>query len=299
MDGQRFDELTRRLAGGTSRRGVLRGAAGALAAALGLRARGTGAQQRKRPLCHATGDPKRPWVVIDVAEPAWETHFAHGDTAFANCCAEADCPAGHACCATAAGGTCADLTTTADCGACGAACTAAPANATPACSDGQCAFVCNQGYARCGDACVNTGTDVDNCGGCGVRCPVNEHCEAGRCVCGTLRDAGGTPISCYELHPDWPQPGTYCCPLSKVSTNPDGSPRSECLRVCNLAGNDVDYIDLGPGNVAYDCGGTPVCRDGAVPCQAPYDPTQTCPGHAVCCHPGTACDPATGACVRL
>ena len=52
------------------RRTLLRGAAAGLAGAVGLRAARAGAGQPKRPLCHATGDPASPWVVISVADPA-------------------------------------------------------------------------------------------------------------------------------------------------------------------------------------------------------------------------------------
>ena len=97
MDGQRFDQLAKALAGGTSRRGALRGAAGGLAAALGLGARGARARQAKQRLCHATGDPANPYVVINVAKPAWETHVAHGDTPHVDCCVDADCPGGGTC----------------------------------------------------------------------------------------------------------------------------------------------------------------------------------------------------------
>jgi hypothetical protein len=98
MDGQRFDQMARMLAGGLSRRAVLRGAAAGLAGAVGLRAGRVGAQQAKKPLCHATGDPANPWVVISVAEPAWQTHYDHGDHDYINCCADADCTTeGHTC----------------------------------------------------------------------------------------------------------------------------------------------------------------------------------------------------------
>ncbi len=97
MDGQRFDRMARRLAGGVSRRAVLRGAAAGLAAAAGLRAGRAGAGQTKKSLCHATGDPAHPWVVIDVAEPAWDSHVAHGDHAYVDCCADAECTAPATC----------------------------------------------------------------------------------------------------------------------------------------------------------------------------------------------------------
>src|SRR5215213_969450 len=91
MDGQHFDRMARRLATSASRRTVLRGLAAGLAGAAGLRALRAEAGQTKKPLCHATGDPAYPWVVISVAEPAWPTHYAHGDHAYDDCCADADC----------------------------------------------------------------------------------------------------------------------------------------------------------------------------------------------------------------
>lgn len=91
MDAQRFDDLTRTMASGATRRGVLRGLVGGMAAMLGLRTVGGHAQQAKQPLCHFTGNPENPFEVIEVAEPAWETHFGHGDHPFIDCCLDADC----------------------------------------------------------------------------------------------------------------------------------------------------------------------------------------------------------------
>ncbi len=83
-----------------------------------------------------------------------------------------------------------DLNTTANCGGCGAACSGN--NITPQCSGGSCeSGVCEsvsfyQGgvlvylnYADCNgnkrsDGCeTNIGSDVNNCGGCGVKCSTN------------------------------------------------------------------------------------------------------------------------------
>ncbi len=98
MDGHRFDDLTRALAGRPSRRGVLRALAGGAAVAVGGRATAARAGQAKRPLCHATGDPARPYEVIDVAEPAWEAHLAHGDAPYLDCCPGDACPGPHDAC---------------------------------------------------------------------------------------------------------------------------------------------------------------------------------------------------------
>jgi hypothetical protein len=118
MDDTRFDCLAKLLATRAGRRGLLCGASGGLAAALGLRVRGVGAGQTRRLLCHATGDPARPWEVIDVAEPAWQTGLARGDTPYHGCCADADCGAATPYCVA---GTCVACRVDADCpdpGAC-------------------------------------------------------------------------------------------------------------------------------------------------------------------------------------
>ena len=218
MDGQRFDDLTRVLAIGVSRRGVLRGMAGVLATALGLRTVRARAQQVKQPLCHATGDPANPYVVIEVAEPAWETHFGHGDTPYVDCCTDGDCGSGGACC----NGTCIDTTVDlSNCGGCGMACTTAVSNATATCAGGVCGFACTGSLTACGETCIDTGTNLANCGGCGVTCtpPANATatCTAGQC--GFVCKAG------YKRTED----GLGCtleCPCGSYATLVDGS------RVC-------------------------------------------------------------------
>ncbi len=48
-------------------------------------------------------------------------------------------------------------------------------NTDPACS-------CAPGEVDCGGACVDTSTDPNHCGGCGVACSAGESCSAGICV---------------------------------------------------------------------------------------------------------------------
>jgi hypothetical protein len=91
MDGQRFDEMAKDMARGMNRRRMLRGMGGVIAAAVALRTHGIGAQQAKQALCHFTGSADNPWQVITVAEPAWDTHFAHGDHVYVDCCDDGAC----------------------------------------------------------------------------------------------------------------------------------------------------------------------------------------------------------------
>jgi hypothetical protein len=80
-----------------------------------------------------------------------------------------------------------------NCGACGRIC-AAVANGTGACTAGLCGVgVCNAGFANCDGASANgcetaIGSDVNNCGGCAIACPVRANagrtCTAGVCGMG-------------------------------------------------------------------------------------------------------------------
>jgi hypothetical protein len=100
------------------------------------------------------------------------------------------CPAGQVFCS----GVCANLSNSpTNCGTCGNTCTVA--NGTPGCTSGNCVVAsCNSGFADCNnnpaDGCeTNTGSNVNNCGACGVVCaPVNRGtpaCTGGVCVIGS------------------------------------------------------------------------------------------------------------------
>ena len=98
MDARRFDDLILSVATGVNRRRLLRGMGGVLGLAIAARRSAAGAEQQKRALCHWTGDPANPWTVIDVAEPAWQTHLDHGDGPYVDCCTDGDCEQGSVCC---------------------------------------------------------------------------------------------------------------------------------------------------------------------------------------------------------
>ncbi len=59
-------------------------------------------------------------------------------------------------------------------------------HATASCSTSGCAWSCNAGYTQCANACINTKSDINNCGMCGNACASVIHgtntCTNGKCT---------------------------------------------------------------------------------------------------------------------
>ena len=82
-------------------------------------------------------------------------------------------------------------------------------NSTPQCVSGQCTFFCNMGFADCNaafvDGCeVNTQSDINNCGSCGLTCVVangspvctGSTCQVGICNAGFGNCDNSYPNGC-------------------------------------------------------------------------------------------------------
>jgi hypothetical protein len=93
-----------------------------------------------------------------------------------------------------------------NCGSCGNLCGTGQNVGKNFCVSGGCVGSCPAPLTGCGQganaACVNTNSDSNNCGGCGIKCQGNTGCSAGQCVPKvTLLDdpakcvGGGPPIS--------------------------------------------------------------------------------------------------------
>ncbi len=116
-----------------------------------------------------------------------------------------------------------------------------------ACTAGVCAL-CGGGKTSCSGSCVDTTTDSNNCGGCGIVCNV-----AGGETCG----GGGTPGTCgCGSGTDC---STYCVATATDSNNCGG-----CGNVCSIATpTSVNtgliglwHLDAGSGTVAADSSGS-------------------------------------------
>jgi hypothetical protein len=51
--------------------------------------------------------------------------------------------------------------------------------------DGDAAEACPMGQTACGNGCIDTSMDLNNCGSCGNMCPATQSCVGGFCVCPT------------------------------------------------------------------------------------------------------------------
>jgi hypothetical protein len=116
-----------------------------------------------------------------------------------------------------------------NCGACGYVCKTP--NATPVCANSSCAIAqCNSGYYDCNgtvaDGCeINTNTDPNNCGGCGIKCTIANGvgaCVNGMCTVG-ICNAGWTDCDAKVA--------TGC----EVNTGADANNCGMCGNRCNLA----------------------------------------------------------------
>lgn len=263
MDGSRFDQLARAMAGRRTRRGFLGGLAALAAGAAGLRATeakcppGAVAASGGRCICKATG-----------REP--------GPTG-------CPCPTGQTSCD--GGATCKDLNSDlANCGTCGNACAAGQVclagvcRCTPGtCPNGCCDTAglcrtstngtCGLGGAACdvcvastGEACVNGACACDQaaCAAIGGCCAGGTCRASGNATCGTT---GGACIDCSAS-------GQYCFEGACVTPGQCPPPCPSC-QMCDQSGQCLpdptrdDANCCPPGGGACNLDGSHICRNGA------------------------------------
>jgi hypothetical protein len=236
MDGDRFDELARRLGSAKSRRSVCKAAAVALAASVlpGLRRADAAAAKR------VTGDicTKDSECVTGLCGKADKTGRRR-----CSCTDPSQCPGKPPLClpgvCTAGicgvGGPPSFQSDPANCGACGNAC-----GGSATCSAGAC--VCGQGQKACGTVCIDASTcctpsdcpDPDNgsatCvnGVCGIQCdPGFGNCTGSSC------DFLDTPTSCGAC-------GNLCPGYQEPNDNVTCSVNQTCTFSCQGEHYDVD-----------------------------------------------------------
>ncbi|MBK8255129.1 MAG: hypothetical protein IPK82_21015 [Polyangiaceae bacterium] len=187
--------------------------------------------------------------------------------------------------------------TVAQCGACGNACNLA--DATPECTQGMCIIgACNSGFSNCDNSdengCeVNSASDVNNCGGCGVQCFADQSCVNGQCTTQCpdgMGDCDGNPQNGCES----PLTTNQNCGMCGTSCNNAPNGDAQCnMGMCVITNCDNGFEDCNNNaadgceadldNSATTCGacdnacpnganGTTVCNNGqcAINCNAGF-----------------------------
>jgi hypothetical protein len=241
VDTTRFDNLTRSLAGGTSRRRLLAGLGALTAGLLGLRTTGSAAtcppgrvfRRGVGCVCRQTG---RPPVKGICPCPRGQTDTGDG-LGCLECRSPADCPA--------------------------------PANGQPFCAAGACSFACDQGFHRCGGVCASD-ADPATCGDRCAPCPAPGICDQtveGTFVCTGSALGCPTSPSCTSTT-DCPTGltcnGGHC--LGSCSADGDCAsyyPFGTHV-ICGSNGYCVSCDSSSDCPDGFVCGGNPGCVDGRI-----------------------------------
>ncbi len=320
MEPGQFDDITRRLAFGATRRRMVKLLSGGVAAGALSRLRGTSAiAADKVGICHLTGSASNPVVFISVSTNAIPAHEAHGDVInpdFENDSANCggcliSCDDGDPCTIdTCEGGLC--VNTPVDCsdfddqcnvGVCvGGFCEAEPANEGLACDDGN---ACTQTDTCVSGECIGSDpvicTPLDQCHVAGVCDTATGACSNPNAPDGTACDDGD---NCTE---------DECVNGACVGTLPECPPNQEvdpvtCLCVCEdvslcAAGFDDDCNCLCTQLVCETnvetCGANDECACGVsvegvhfcgpTPCGDSCTTTADCPAGFFCEAEGSCC----------
>ena len=93
---------------------------------------------------------------------------------------------------------------------------------------------CTPPQVSCSGTCVDTTSDSNNCGACGVVCGANQHCSNSSCTC----NSGLTMCSgqCVNLTSD----ANNCGSCSHVCPSGDTCVSSSCAAPRNVTGTDID-----------------------------------------------------------
>ncbi|MEA2696814.1 MAG: hypothetical protein QOI66_1085 [Myxococcales bacterium] len=244
------------------------------------------------------------------------------------------CGFGKSTCTAGVPAACVATTPSTDTSRCGAACGACDANTAKTCAGGVCqcggASACAGGATCCGSGatagCFDTTTNIDNCGGCGVKCPAGGyHCDRGcKCGAGGVCGAGetccgsGAGATCIALGQSMGNCGAcgMVCDATRSNACSGGACKCGAAAQCaagqtccggscfDLA-HDVDHC-LGCGSTCdrnkadnclngCRCGNNAACGNGQTCCGGACVDTSTNTNHCGGC--GKVCPGGTNACL--
>jgi hypothetical protein len=113
---------------------------------------------------------------------------------------------------------------------------------------------CPTGQVVCGGQCVDTSTDLANCGGCGNACAEGKTCQGGACVCPT-----GTTVC-----------GNTCCAEGQLCEGPGDCPQGNACQTATCVGGVCAPLNPDPDCILCDAAGNcpsgQSCRNGICEC---------------------------------
>lgn len=201
--------------------------------------------------------------------------FAKNATCKAGACAADGCAVDHGDCDGDPKNGCeSSLSSPASCGKCGTACT----GATSLCAPSGCVSACPLGLTECNGACIDTKTNLDNCGTCARKCvaPGNGDpvCLNSTCAfaCRTgFGDCVDNPAKACNPLPKWYKDGdgdgvgsavsvqACAAPAGHVASSGDCLDTNNLVRPNQLAFFGTSFINAaGAESYDYDCSGVEV-----------------------------------------
>jgi len=293
MDNRRFDDLTRSIGRATSRRQVLKGLLGGLAAAMlpGLKAKQAAAAPlapiAQPPPCDAASQAKcdeNAQQFYELQEKICHDHYggrqgnpyalticllevrAYRSVIFAPCRRIVPCNS-------AACQHCTDS-------GCQSFCVGS------ATCNGRGSCVCPNGEPVCHDACPDYQSDATNCGTCDHHCPAGSACVAGTCCV----DAGGTCTVTSDCCFGECSNGHCCLPDGGFC----GNANECCSGFCGGDGKCFSCTPLGETCTATSQCCTGSCINGT--CETCAGLNESCSGNTQCCS-GMCVSGACASCV--
>jgi hypothetical protein len=157
----------------------------------------------------------------------------------------------------------------------------------------ECSLSCESGQTCCVnadvDTCVDTFTDVANCGGCGNVCTGGAYCNSGQCTCVDSMDQYCNGECVSESDPNNCASCGNVCPLGERACSPTTPPPEGPCRPCETFGLsecDGECVDISGDNLhcgacGNACAGGESCVEGE--CISGNCSLSCAPGN-VCCN---------------
>ncbi|HEY5090408.1 MAG TPA: hypothetical protein VIK30_10585, partial [Polyangia bacterium] len=119
---------------------------------------------------------------------------------------------------------------------------------------------CASGQTLCGSDCVNTDSDSNNCGACGLPCNGGRTCQSSQCQCPAgMLDCNGSCVASDATHCG--DCSTMCQANQVCSNSTCGSSCSGGQMLCGTACVDTTASSANCGTCGHACGSNQQCAN--------------------------------------